>query len=314
MSGRTLVTRRTILRTAVAASATLSTPFVRSVSAAVAPSAGVANVMFDSMGAQVQVQNQTGNRLTTWTNALKKQYLVRYTDWEKPIAPQLTGNGGTSLQDVFIITTHQHTSVPKNSVPPPIRPNPIPAKANFGYSSSDLGGFLRWVRAGGGLLLFVNHSNFPHQGSGPVWPINDIQLAAALGITTVFAAIPLGGFAMTPNPNAPSALIRNVASVPAWDSGGIVVDGGPDIATSAVLVPLPAAWQDSGALSYYNLNLAFAVLYKIDAGNVIVIGHSGITGNVGTDWPSPGQIGTASNFRFLMNCVAYLAARARAAR
>jgi p-aminobenzoyl-glutamate transporter AbgT len=103
MTSRTLVTRRTILRTAIAASATFSAPFVRSVCATTTLSFGVANVMFGRMGAQVQVQNQTNDRLTTWTNALTKRYVVSYTDWRKPIAPQLEGNGRTSLQDILLL-------------------------------------------------------------------------------------------------------------------------------------------------------------------------------------------------------------------
>jgi hypothetical protein len=305
----TLLTRRSVLK--AAASATLALPLARRVAAN--PSAGAANIMFDSMGAQVQVQDQTGDRLTTWTKALAKHYVVNYTDFMQPIAPQLQGNGGSSLQDLFIVTTHQYTAVPNGSTPPAIRPNPIPSDYNFGYSSGDLGGILGWVEAGGGLLLFVNHSVFPNTGAGPYWPINDIQLAAALGITTVFAAIPLAEFTMTPNPRAPSQIIRNVTSIQALDSGGIVVDGGPNITTSTVLVPLPTGWQDEGPLGYHNADLAFAVLYTVGAGNVIVIGHSGITGNAGTDWPSPGEIDAADNFRFLMNCVAYLAAGAQKA-
>src|SRR5262245_26115524 len=164
---RTLLTRRNMLQTAAAA---FAAPFAWGVDAAEL-CLKRPNIMFDSMGAQVQVQNQTTDRLTTWTNALAKHYAVNYTDWQQPIAPQLEG------QDVFIITTHQHTSVPRHSKPPPIYPNPIPADHNFSYSSSDLGGILSWVEAGGGLLLFVNHSDFPDQGRGPYWPINDIQLA-----------------------------------------------------------------------------------------------------------------------------------------
>jgi hypothetical protein len=43
------------------------------------------------------------------------------------------------------------------------------------------------------------------------------------------------------------------------------------------------AAADEGPLNYHNADLAFAVLYTVGAGNVIVIGHSGIMGNAGTD-------------------------------
>jgi hypothetical protein len=115
----TVLTRRTVLQ--AAASMTIAAPFAHTVHAASQLGFGVPNIMFDSMGAQVQVQNQTGDRLTTWTNALTQSYAVHYTDWKQAIAPQLDGNGGTSRQDVFIITTHQYTSVPKQSTPPPMR-------------------------------------------------------------------------------------------------------------------------------------------------------------------------------------------------
>lgn len=133
-------------------------------------------------------------------------------------------------------------------------------------------------------MLFVNHSNFPTEPPYPVWPINDIQLAAALGITTVFAAIPLTGLTMAPNLQAPGQIIENVDAIEALDSGGIVVHGTPNITKSTVLVPLPIGWHDESPLKYDGADLAFAVLYKLGAGNVIVIGHSGIAGNDNTDW------------------------------
>lgn len=286
-------------------------------------------VMFDSMGAQVQVQAQTGKRLITWKRKLLEKYTVGVTDYRKPIPNQLRDAGAV----VAIITTHQYTSVPANSTPPPIQPNPIPKSKDFSYSSDELNGFQKWVYDGGGLLLFVNHSAFknnrdPLPSQGPFWPINDIQLAAALGITTVFASFGLtlpNGQAdtMYPDPAAPSAIIANVRAVQAWDSGGIL----PPSATlfrkaskGATLIPLPGGCvsdgcQSSGAggaidrsgLDYDSSRLAFAALYLFGKGNVIVIGHSGICGDDGTNWPSPGQIGAIDNLQFLMNCVAYLA-------
>lgn len=278
------------------------------------------NIMFDSMGAQVQVQNQTLNRLTTWTNALTAAYGTppNYTKWQDPISPQLQGNGSSTMQDVFIVTTHQYTSVPGNSQPPPIKKNQIPKGTPFAYASTDLGGVLNWVLAGGGLLLFVNHSDFPGQQDYPYWPVDDSVLLATLGITTVFAAIGLQGSVMTPNPQAPSEIVGDIHRIEALDSGGIVVNNGPvllpNITSSTVLVPLPNGWTDSSPLKYHDANLAFSALYSVGRGSVIVIGHSGITGNAGTDWPSPGQIGVADNLKFLMNCVAYLGQGSQAAK
>lgn len=143
---RALLTRRNVLKAATAA------PFAASPvhrAHARGTVSGRANIMYDSMGAQVQVQDQTGDRLTTWTNALEQRYVVNYTDFTQPIAPQLDGNGGSSLQDVFIVTTHQYSQVPPGKMPPAIHQNPIPADYNFGYLDSDLGGILSWGRGRG---------------------------------------------------------------------------------------------------------------------------------------------------------------------
>jgi len=262
------------------------------------------NILFDSLGVQVQVQNETKDRLTTWTDALiSAGYTVNYSDYTKPLAGQLGDN------KVLVITTRQR----KGST--------IPPGTSFAYGSDDLDGIQTWIKdAGGSLLLFVNHSTSPPFTEQKIyWPIYDIQLAAALGITTVFAVIgltitypspptiPLPGkaIAMTPNPDAPPAIIDGVTAVEAWDSGGIVpvMSNGSGI----ILVPLPADSTDASGLGYETSALAFAVLYTLGKGKIIVIGHSGITGNYGTPTPSYGQIESGDNLKFLMNCVAYLA-------
>ncbi len=119
---------------------------------------------------------------------------------------------------------------------------------------------------------------------------------------------------MRPSRKAPRQIIDHVRLVQALDSVLLVIDGGPNITTSTVLVPLPAGWKDSSPLKYHNADLAFAVLYTVGKGNVILIGHSASLEMLGADWPSAGQIEVPDNLRFLMNCVAYLADRARKAR
>jgi hypothetical protein len=272
-------------------------------------------VMFDMMGAQVQVQAQTGRRLLTWTRKLKELYSVRVTNYRELISKQLQDCQAA----VLITTTHQYTSVPKGSTPPPILPNPIPQNWNFTYSQAELQGLQSWIYQGGGLLLFVNHSAFkktdkPLPTEGPYWPLNDIQLAAALGITTVFATINLTGsdgkaFPMRPGPDAPHEIVQGVSAVEAWDSGGIAPNSSVMLrqgASSTVLVPLSTDGKDESGLDYDISKLAFAVLYPFGKGNIIVVGHSGICGDANTDWPSPGQIESKDNLQFLMNCVAYL--------
>jgi hypothetical protein len=112
---------------------------------------------------------------------------------------------------------------------------------------------------------------------------------------------------MTPNPDAPAAIIRGVSTIEALDSGGIVPAMPNRFGTGTVLVPLPAGCSDKSGLGYDPAALAFAVLYFFGDGKVIVIGHSGIAGDDDTHYPSRGQIGDADNLLFLMNCVTYLA-------
>jgi len=64
------------------------------------------------------------------------------------------------------------------------------------------------------------------------------------------------------------------------DFGGIVVASTSGaVKSSTVLFPLPPDCSDGGPLQYSTSDLAFAMLYSVGKGNVIVVGHSGITGN-----------------------------------
>ncbi|HEU4885571.1 MAG TPA: hypothetical protein VFT45_25225, partial [Longimicrobium sp.] len=138
-------------------------------------------------------------------------------------------------------------------------------------------------------------------GTGPLWPINEIQLAASLGIQLVFASfVPQKGSTLKMHParGAPAKLLQGVKTVEALDSGGIV--GG------TALIALPPDSPDQSGLGYKPDQCAFAALYEFGAGKVIVMGHSGIAGNQGTPYPSKGQIGAADNLTFLNNCITFL--------
>ena len=114
---------------------------------------------------------------------------------------------------------------------------------------------------------------------------------------------------MTPYPHAPAAIRNGVSGIQSLDSGGVVMEVIRDLNTCTVLAPLPDGAVDSSPLQYNPAKLAFACLYDIGkfGGKAIVIGHSGVTGNEGSPYPSQGQIGDADNLQFLMNCVSYLA-------
>ena len=249
------------------------------------------NILFDSMGVQVEVQDETKKRLTTWYASLDKAGFKRsFTDYKKPLGPQLAG------QDVFIETTRQWADAP-NTKPA------IPKSVCFSYSSEDLGALQTFVANGGGVLLFTNHS--VPLGQGPYWPIFGIQLAAALGISLVFATFNTASATLTPASTCPPEISKGVSKIFALDSGGIVPNLAAGGSKGTVLVGLPNVPDQSG-LGYHSSDLAFGVLYTFGKGKVIVLGHSGILGNEGTNYPAPGQIGAGDNETFVNNCVAYL--------
>lgn len=261
-------------------------------------------ILFDAMGAQVQVQQATGERLTTWFDSLTGLgYAHAISDPGKTLASQLAG------VDVYISLTRQRAN-----------PTEMPPGVDFSYTPDDLYALQEWVTRGGSILMFTNHSGFPDSpNEAPTWPIFEIQLAASLGIQLVFASFaPAGGSPTVPNPcprmhhaqtlsmgpssGAPAELVAGVGQVQAWDSGGIV----PGSGTALIALPAAADCTDRSGLGYSPDLCAFAALYTLGAGKVIVMGHSGIVANDGTCLPSAGQIGYGDNRTFLDNCIAYL--------
>lgn len=256
-------------------------------------------ILFDPLGAQVQVQQATGNRLTTWFASLTGNGYDYTIGSLAPLATQLEAT------DVYVSLTRQQAGA-------------LSADVGFSYTPDDLYALQSWVRGGGSVLMFTNHGAFPPGQPDPQWPIFEIQLAAALGIQLVFASFaPIGSsplvpnpcrnqptptLSMAPSPSAPPQLVQGVSTVQAWDSGGIVTGSG------TAIIPLPPAADctDRSGLGIDPGPCAFAALYGFGAGKVIVVGHSGITGNAGTCVPSAGQIGYADNLAFLDNCLAYL--------
>lgn len=261
-------------------------------------------ILFDAMGAQVQVQQATGDRLTTWFGSLTGLgYAHTISDPGKTLASQLAG------VNVYVSLTRQRAT-----------PTKMPPGVDFSYTPDDLYTLQQWVRGGGSILMFTNHSGFPDSASNkaPTWPIFEVQLAASLGIQLVFASFaPAGGSPTVPNPcagmhtptlsmgpssGAPAELVAGVTQVQAWDSGGIVPAGG----TAVITLPAAADCTDRSGLGYSPDLCAFAALYTFGAGKVIVVGHSGIVANDGTCRPSAGQIGYGDNQAFLDNCITWL--------
>jgi hypothetical protein len=260
-------------------------------------------ILFDPMGAQVQVQQSTGDRLTTWFDSLTTLGCDYTIGDFTPLDKQLEGT------DVYVSLTRQQSGPA------------LPPGGCFSYTPNQLYRLQQWVKKGGSILMFTNHSGYPEAASNqePTWPIFEIQLAASLGIQLVFASFVGTGssptvpnscsprkvsttLSMGPGDGAPTELVDGVSAVQAWDSGGIVTGKG----TAVIALPPAADCTDKSGLDYCPDPCSFAALYTFGAGRVIVVGHSGIVGNDGTCAPSAGQIGAADNLRFLNNCITYL--------
>jgi hypothetical protein len=250
-------------------------------------------ILFDSLGAQIQVQQETGDRLTVWFDSLKKEgYELDFTDYRKKIDKKVLDG-----HDVLVTLTRQWTQAPTG------KPNVIPKDFNFSYNDDELEAITHWLAGGKGQLLFTNHTNQYSltKGIGPNWPIFDISLAAACGATTVYAAFQTAGAQMAPAAGAPPEIVKGVKVVEAVDSGGI-----NPVPRGRKLIDLPKC-EDAGPFHYDAARHAFGALYEVGKGHLILLGHSGIVGNPGTDWPSPGQIDAGDNKVFLNNCIRFLA-------
>jgi hypothetical protein len=136
------------------------------------------------------------------------------------------------------------------------------------------------------------------------WDVNDIPLAQKFGITIVpaYFTAPMVGATLTftPAPSAPAALVANVTSVEAWDSGGIVGT------TGSAVFPIPTTAVDVSGMNTPPSMYNFGWATSYGKGRVVVLGHSGIAGNDDTTFPSPGQFEAADDKTMLLNAIRYL--------
>ena len=254
------------------------------------------NIMFDSMSTQVQVHNETQNRLVTLFGALENSgYNIAFTDFTQPITPQLgtPQNGGT---DVLVILTHFPETQPGYTPA-------IPAGTNFNFFASDLSattGIPNWVSNQGGNLLFVsNHT---------VFTTFDSALATALGITIVPAGFEIPQTANTPL--VPAVMTANSVTGPDWLLNNVeaYVSCGVAPGNGTILYSFPPNVIDATG-TYNPADYAFAVQFAYsncnndNTGSVIMAARSGLAGDAGTGWPAPGEVGNGSNLSFLLNCI-----------
>ncbi|HEX3577748.1 MAG TPA: hypothetical protein VHY33_04215 [Thermoanaerobaculia bacterium] len=244
------------------------------------------NILFDSMGTQVQVQNETSNHLVTLLNALDAQGTTySFTDYTQPISQQLDG------VDVLVILTHYPATQPGYTPA-------IPNETSFDFSETDLTGIPAWVNNGGQLLFISNHTFYTGF---------DAVLAGALGITIVPA-----GFEVAQLPFTPLALAVMQVPKPAprdWLLPNVyaLLSCGVAPGNGTVLYSFPPNVSDTSGSNYSPADYAFAVEFSYsNDGTVIMAARSGLCGDAGTGYPAPGEVAHGSNLSFILNCINYL--------
>ena len=255
------------------------------------------NILFDKGSSQVQVQLETGNRLTTLFDAITGQL---HSTWS--IGPDRLSGEALAGADVLVILTRHQATAPGTT-------NPFPANWDFAYTQEELQAIQQFVAAGNGLLLISNHGPFS-QGSVD-WTVNDKVLAGLFGVAINPAAyVSPAGPPMTMSgadlntATFGSTILSGVTSIAPNDSGAVSSTAG------AVIAAIPAnAVNKSPTFPNPPAGQSYAVLAPTSTsgqGLVIVGGNSGIAGNAGTNYPAPGRIGTGSDLQFLTNCLAVL--------
>jgi hypothetical protein len=256
--------------------------------------------LFDKGSSQVQVQLETGTRLTTLFDAIEAQ------GWSYEIGPDRIDAASLADVDGLVVLTRHGATAPGTT-------NPFPANWDFAFTADELGAIRAFNAAGGGVLLISNHGPFSAANLNNNWTVNDRVLAAEFGVVIQPAAyqsptppLTMDGGDLSSNPALQASILAGVTSivpnnscaVSSPNSGSLVIASIPSNAvnTSPIFPDGPAGQS-------------YAVLAGSGAGPVIVGGNSGIAGNAGTNYPGPGRIGTGSNLQFLLNCMEYIGAR-----
>jgi hypothetical protein len=193
-------------------------------------------------------------------------------------------------------------------------PDPPPDGTGFSYIDSELAALEDFVSQGGGILLMSDHGATEDI---PNWTENDAALASVFGVTlrNIFVTHKDPEHPERPeymvmemDPDLPEDikyLANQVAHISAHDS--CIMLPPPDF-TPLAKFPEGSTAYDRAVKHDIDLpNPYFSILVPFGAGNVIVVGNSGIVGDYGSPNPAPGLITMENNLMFFLNCVSYLA-------
>ena len=300
------------------------------------------NILFDAKSSQVQVDTETGTRLTDLYGTITSpEYGWNY---EVSTVEPLTLEYMMDFDVVCILTRLMQTAPPQAFAPlhpPGTKPkkkkalplypvgtkpgpyvNPFPVGTNFQYTPDELDAFQEFVAKkgdNGGVLLISDHGPFQDNPTDNQ-TINDCQLAAAFGVQIQPACFesPSGDMlvmsadCLNPNPSdspmydAIEQILEDVSEIQVHNSCAIFpMQNFPNV-NAAPIANLPSdVCNNSPINSMSSDGCAYAWLVEFNGGNVIIAGNSGLSGNPDSPYPAPGLF-TGDNVTFLMNCLEWL--------
>jgi hypothetical protein len=306
---------------------------------------GIPNILFDSKSSQLEVQVQTGTRLTNLYHAIQKR------GWQSSTtllpasggdAPLLTIGLLNNYNVLCILTRLDQKAPPSPSLGPyPEGSNPPPffrifEQNSIQYWPEEITAILNFVYNGGGLLLISDHGPPSQKEIMDNQTINDCQLAAAFGVAIEPAMFvnPNGLIVMSGSclnsafsanilDNVTSIVVHDCCAIFPFDQGAgfVPVVSLPDgLNNVSPINNVPPADANGNTLAYALCNPNYG------SGKVIIAGNAGIAGNSDHPYPSqglfytsppsvqlmpytspPSYLPTAQNDVFLLNCLEYLA-------
>lgn len=273
------------------------------------------NILFDSWSTQVLFQKApgkypagvfhptpTGQRLNTILGAMKSIGLSTGVEWNVFFTKTRVTKRQLEKMDVYVSLT-RFINIP----------NPPKKGIGFSYSDSELSALEEFVRRGGGILLMSDHGQLPPSPTFPEglpnFTANDVALAQRFGVTlmNIFVSNSDNFMVMEMNPDLPANsayLAYQVNGLAAHDSCIMLP---PNDFTPLVMFPAGVTAFDSAINDFIPLpSPYFAILVPFGAGNVIIVGNSGMVGDWGSPAPAAGLVPLENNLMFFLNCVGYL--------
>jgi len=273
------------------------------------------NILFDSWSSQVMFQRKpyryprgvqhpqvTRRRLNTILGAMKSYGLSTGMEWNVSFTNSRITQRSLAGVDVYVSLTRFINE-----------PDPPRTGTGFSYKDFELTALEDFVKQGGGILLMSDHGSID---DGTNWTQNDAALASVFGVT--LKDIFVTHLDPEEDPNCKGYMVMGISTDLPGDISYLAYQvAGISAHDSCIMLPpadfIPLAMFPEGATAHErNKQVSlespyFSILVPFGAGNVIVVGNSGMVGDYGSPDPAPGIVNLENNLMFFLNCVSFLA-------